>query len=524
MGLIESLENPALYAPVPAQVRVMETHLSWIILAEPYAYKIKKPVNLGFADFTTLDRRRYFCHEEVRLNQPLAPQLYLAVVPITGSTDVPVVAGSGRPIEYAVKMRQFPQSNLFRQMIREGRLLARHVDQLAKTIAHFHRNTATSDPQDRFGTAQSIGEPVEANFREFAELVRDDEQQVSVRAAEAWSRSEFAARQADFSARKQAGFVRECHGDMHLGNIVLLDEEPVLFDRIEFNEPFRWIDVINDLAFPVMDMERRGRSDLAYRLLNHYLEVTGDYAGLCVLHYYVVYRALVRAKVAGIRARQERNSPQERERLWNRLPGYMDLVARHTRPEQPVLMITHGVAGSGKTIGTQALLEKRLAIRIRSDIERKRLFGLDAQSRSHSGVGQQLYSAEVNHQTYCRLAELATTVLQTGFPVIVDAAFLRRSDRDMFHRLADRLGVPFLLLDFRASTETLRRRVAHRRGDASEAGVAVLNHQLATQQPLEQDEESTVIAVDCETSHETEALLAEIESRTRSLVTPEVQL
>ncbi len=301
MELINFLQNPAIYDPVPDEVRMLETHMSWVLLAAPYAYKIKKPVDLGFADFTSLDKRRYYCEEELRLNQPLAPQLYLAVVPITGSPDAAVIGGSGEPIEFAVKMLQFPQSSLFRQLLREGQLLARHIDDLARAIAHFHRDAPRATWRDRFGTAEAVRESVEANFRETAKLVTGDEQLASLRAMEQWSREEFAARRLDFTQRKRNGMVRECHGDMHLANIVLLNETPVLFDRIEFNEDFRWINVMNELAFPVMDLVHRGPRELARRLLNAYVEETGDYAGLTVLPYYVTYRAVVRAKVSRYR-------------------------------------------------------------------------------------------------------------------------------------------------------------------------------------------------------------------------------
>ena len=219
---------------------------------------------------------------------------------------------------------------------------------------------------------------MEANFRETAKLVTGDEQLASLRAMEQWSREEFAARRLDFTQRKRNGMVRECHGDMHLANIVLLNETPVLFDRIEFNEDFRWIDVMNELAFPVMDLVHRGPRELARRLLNAYVEETGDYAGLTVLPYYVTYRAVVRAKVMGIRAQQKDCDAQERQRLCSRLSNYLNLARQYTRPPQPLLLVTHGVAGSGKTSGTQALIENRRAIRVRSDLERKRLLGLGA--------------------------------------------------------------------------------------------------------------------------------------------------
>lgn len=492
MERIDSLRNPELYSPRPDEVRIMETHMSWILLADPYAYKIKKPLDLGFADFTTLAQRRHFCEEELRLNRPLAPQLYLDVVPVTGSRDAPALGGPGPAIEYAVKMRQFPQSQLFKKLLDDGRLSAEAVDQLARTTAAFHRTAARAGADGHFGTPEAIRMPVEANFRELANLVDDGEQRSALQSAEEWARAEFAARRADFLARRQSGLVRECHGDMHLGNIILLDGQAVLFDRIEFNEDFRWIDVMSDLAFALMDLEYRGRRDLAFRLLNAYLEETDDYAGLAVLPYYRAYRAAVRAKVAAIRAQQEADAG-ERQRTQKGVSDYLQLAADGSQRRRPLLAITHGLAGSGKTSGTQALVEKRGAIRVRSDIERKRLAGLETHDRSGSPLGQKLYTEEITRQTYASLAERAEAVIRAGMPAIVDASFLRRRDRDTFRRLAQRLGVPLAILHFHADDATLRRRLAARRGDASEAGLAVLDHQRATQEPLEPDEQPAVV-------------------------------
>ncbi|HUG93589.1 MAG TPA: AAA family ATPase [Planctomycetaceae bacterium] len=499
--------------------QLIETHISWVLLAGERAYKIKKPVDLGFVDFSTLERRRHFCQEELRLNRRLAPEIYREVLPITGTPDAPAAGGDGEPIEYAVVMRRFPQEALVSRVLERGELRPEHVDGLAAEIADFHSRVAVAGPASPFGTPESVRLPVEENFRH---LDRIDSAAQSGRAQQlarlrAWSEREFAARRGDFVARKQAGFVRECHGDMHLGNMILEGGAVTIFDCIEFNESFRWIDVASELAFTVMDLADRGRPAYANRLLNAYLEATGEYEGLRVLPFYLTYRALVRAKVAALRLDQPGLSHEEQAILHDELDSYLALAEQSTQPRRPFLAITHGFSGSGKTRGTQCLVEEFGAVRIRSDVERKRLFGLQPLDRIAPARTAELYAADASRQTYVRLGELAGTVLGADFAVVVDATFLHRSGRDEFRALADRCGVPFLIVDFHAPERVLIERVsrrAHAGQDASDAGVDVLSQQLRSHEPLTADEQRLAIAV-ASTEPQSEALLiAAVRART----------
>jgi predicted kinase len=283
---------------------------------------------------------------------------------------------------------------------------------------------------------------------------------------------------------------------LHLGNIALIGGKVTLFDCIEFNASMRWIDVMSDVAFLVMDLRDRKRPDLAARLLNAYLEQTGDYAGLAVLRFYVAYRALVRAKIAILRLAQTVGNG-ERQRLIDEYRGYLALATaaagQHVDAarERPSLIITHGVAGSGKTTRAQAVVDSIGAIRIRSDVERKRLAGRHALARTASATGEGLYTAERDRQTYERLAALARIVLAAGYTAIVDAAFLRRWQRDLLRDVAIGLKLPFRIADCSAPGPVLRDRVAkrHEHGrDASEATIDVLEYQLAHADPLSSEE------------------------------------
>jgi len=497
-SLIRSLEDPAVLGEEAAEAQTLQTHMSWVLLAGPHAYKIKKPVDLGFADFSALERRRHFCREELRVNRRLAPELYLGVVPIYGTPEAPTLDNHGKPIEYAVKMKRFPQDALLGRVLQRDELAVKHIDALVRQIADFHGRVEVDVDGRGFGTPEAVRKPMEANFEDFPDRARDDRITAQFKRLRQWSRQQFQAREQDFASRKRDGFVRECHGDMHLGNMILWNDSVSIFDAIEFNEDLRWIDVQSELAFLVMDLEDRGRADFARRALNGYLEITGDYAGLAVMPYYLTYRALVRAKVAGIRLGQKGIDDRKRQRLQDELCGYVRLADRYSSAPSPKLIITHGVSGSGKTTGSERLVEALGAIRIRSDVERKRLFGLDPLVHTESELNEGLYSPQATRRCYGRLAELAERILAAGFTVIVDAAFLARDQRTIFADAASRLEVPFLVLDFYVDEAILRNRISQREAtdaDASEAGLAVLDHQLHSRQPLSDTERRTSMRV-----------------------------
>lgn len=498
VSLIESLRSPAAYGHPVGEIRVLQTHISWVLLTGQFAYKIKKPVNMGFLDFTTLDRRRHFCQEELRLNRRLAPQLYLDVVPITGTAAAPRIGGMGEPIEYAVRMQEFPQGTLLSELLKRGRLTPAHVDALAQQVAEFHGRIARAAADGPWGTIESIKHSMEEVFDH---LEIGEEQLDRVRQLRKWCENELTARCELFASRRHDGFVREGHGDLHLGNMLLLDGRPVVFDCIEFNDDFRWLDVLSDVAFTTMDFEDRGNPAYSHRFLNAYLEHTGDYTGLAVARYYMIYRAAVRAKVAALRLRQPDLPAEDQRRLLAEHDGYLALAESFASPQQPRMILTHGPSGCGKTTLTQPVIEAIGAVRIRSDIERKRMFQLQPLDQSKSGLTEGIYAPDATQQTYARLLKLAQAILDGGFSVIVDATFLMREQRMLFRRAAELLGAEFAILDFHASEATLRQRVEQRRmagSDASEADLAVLATQLRTGEPLSDEELSWTIDVDSE--------------------------
>lgn len=511
--LIQALLNPAAYDHAVQNTHVVETHISWVILTGRYAYKIKKPVNLGFLDFSSLDKRRFYCEEELRLNRRLAEALYLGVISITGSPAAPRLDGSGEIIEFAVKMVQFSEEARLDRMLARGDLQTTHIDLLARELAEFHDRIAIAGVDRPFGDPEHIHEPVRENFNQIRPRIGAPDQ-IQLQTLQAWSDMTFAGLRKIFEDRKHHGFIRECHGDAHLANMVWHDERVLLFDCLEFSENLRWIDTMSEVAFLTMDFDDRGRADLAHRALNVYLEHTGDYEGLAVFGFYRVYRALVRAKVACIRSCQSDLSDEEKRRVREEYFGYANLAERYTQARPTALIITHGLSGSGKTWLSQALLENLGAIRLRSDVERKRLHGLAAHARSGSAIEGGIYTTEASRRTYARLAELSRTILRAGHPVIVDAAFLKRRQRDQLRSVADQMCVPFVILDVQTPEHILRLRLQHRarqpyspaslrsarrdigEREVSEADLAVLDHQLASCEPLAADEQRQVVVVD----------------------------
>lgn len=494
--IIKALLEPECYPHLVQHVELVETHISWLLLAGEFAYKIKKPITLPFLDYGTLVKRHACCDAELRLNRRFAPDIYLDVVAIVGTPENPRFGGNGddegTPIEFAVKMRRFDEAGRLDHVCARGELELTHISSLAGTIVTFHRNAAIADVTTRFGTPDEVMAPALENFKELHSLLSDKECRTKLDALLAWTRAEFNRLTPQFAARKAAGQIRECHGDLHLGNIVLIDGRVTLFDCIEFNEDLRWIDVASEISFTYIDLLDHQQPRLAGWFLNEWLRCSGDYDAMPLLRYYAVYRALVRAKVAAIRAGQNQGDISETRK-------YIMLAERLTSPPKPRLVITHGLSGCGKTTASTPLLLDDASggtIRLRSDVERKRLFGLTATAKSHSALDGGIYTQAAHLRTYYRLHELAQGLLAAGWSVIVDAAFLKRAERSLFRALATQEGVEFRILAPQASPAQLRARVAARlkkEHDASEATLEVLEQQMAVIEPLDADERNYLL-------------------------------
>lgn len=478
-------------------VRHIETHISHVLLHGGHAFKIKKAIATSFLDQSTLALRRRACAEELRLNRRLAPDLYLDTVEITGTPLAPRLGGEGPVLDVAVRMRAFDEEGLWDRLAVRGELRAADVDDLAKRLAQFHAEATPAAPEGPLGAPELVRQALLDSLRDLQGQAAqagwpDADGLADLERLRAWEAEAFARAALPMARRLAAGRVREGHGDLHLGNVAREHGRCLVFDGIEFNEAFRWLDVMDEVGFMAMDLHAHGLPALAHRFVNAYLEACGDYGGLQVLGYYLVHRALVRAKVAQLRVEQAGGAGgTERADALASAQRYFGLALRLAAARPRAFVITHGLSGSGKTTLTQGLVEAAGAVRVRADVERKRLAGLPPLQGSRSLPGAGLYTPAMNEATQARLLQAAADVVAGGWPVIVDATFIRRGARDEARQCALRLQVPFFIARFDAEPEVLRARVRARRAlgnDASEADEAVLAAQQQALEPLRADE------------------------------------
>jgi len=489
--LIDTLVDPIAFDHAVDETELIETHISWVILAGDYAYKIKKPVELDFLDFATLDARRHSCEEELRLNKPWAPSLYVDVVPITIPNGHPRFGGDGEVIEYAVRMKRFDQGLRLDAQLDQGRLGVDDMRELAKAIADRHHAAPRIDAGERERIVAVIKDFIRDNFGPLVGIIDGTQ----LNALRDWTEQELTRVDGVLWQRFDDGFVRDCHGDLHLANLVRLPDGIATYDCIEFNADLRSIDVICDVAFLTMDLVGRGRRELASHFINRYLECTGDYAGMRVFDLYFVYRCLVRAKVAAILS-MERSSRKAAEADRVEARRYADMASRQIAKSPRLAVIMHGLSGSGKTWLSTQLMASLPAIRVRSDIERKRMFDVAETADSESGIEQGIYTPERTADVYRYLNDVAGMLVGAGHNVILDAAFLDRAERDAARQAVG--SIPAVLVTLDAPVDVLCERLqarATQKGEASEADLAVLEYQLENEQPIAAEEARHAVRV-----------------------------
>ncbi|MEQ8861048.1 MAG: AAA family ATPase [Pseudomonadales bacterium] len=481
-------------------IELIETHISWVLLTGEFAYKLKKPVRFAFVDFSTLARREHFCREELRCNRRFAPSLYVDVVKVVADGDRGVhMDGPGEALEWAVKMRQFPAEAQLDRLLERDALDADLLEGFGRTLADQHgalpsRNLGADALQSR------VLAPVTENFDDIEALAWTTPYAELLHRCRAASEAQ-AQRQIETLRRRLGdGWIRECHGDLHLSNLVLLDDGVAAFDCLEFNPVLRWIDPQSDVAFLFMDCLVRDRADLAYAFLDGYLDRSGDYDGVRLLPFYAAYRSMVRAKVAALRRSQAEAGSTLAQALEARFAGHARWAADWLRRPPGRLLLTCGLSGSGKSFLARRLAPRLPALRLRSDVARKALAGLSPDRGAAAAVGEGLYAAGRTEAVYDWLAALAEDLLRSGEHVIVDATFLDPRRRARFLGLARALGSDGVVLYCVAPEAVLRARLHDRAasGDPSDADLAVLEHQQQTFEPPDADavRVDTTVSVD----------------------------
>ena len=491
--LIDQMMQPGFYPhPVTEPIQFIQTHVSYVFLTGDYAYKVKKPVNFGFLDFSTLEAREHFCSEELRMNQPNAPEIYLEVLPITQTGDKFVLGGASEAVEYVLKMCQFPQEALFIEMFEQGKLTEGHMEELGRVVAQFHAKAQTNDYIRSFGEVSKIREAIDENYQQTENYIGGPQTQQQFDETKDFTDRFFEEEQELFATRRENNSIRECHGDLHLRNICLWHDKIQLFDRIEFNEPFRFVDVMYDVAFAVMDLEARGSKNLGNAFLNTYVEQTGDWEGLQVLPLYLSRQAYVRAKVTSFLLDDPGVPDEAKQEAAAVASDYYRLACEYTKGNEGRLILMSGLSGSGKTTVARHLARRLGAIHLRSDAVRKHLAGIPLEQQGED----ELYTPAMSEKTYKRLLELGIKLASQGFPVILDAKYDRQAFREEAIALFQSSQLPVQIIHCTAPEDVLRDRLLSRTGDVSDATADLLTQQQAAAQAFTDAEQSLVTTLD----------------------------
>ncbi len=506
--LINLLCLPQSYSHSVEVITTIETHISVVFLTGPYAYKLKKKVDFGFLNFSTLALRKKYCHLELQLNQRYSPQLYLDVVAVYLDQHNQIswqpTASHPTPVEYLVKMKQFDPNDVLGKKLKTESLTPPQVDALAALISHFHQ---TIEPicnhktlaKSHLGTPKTLLHPMLDNFPTLYEHASPQDLPL-LKTLESWTQQQFKNLAPFMQIRRDTGYVRACHGDLHMDNITLIQHQPILFDGIEFNDEFRWVDVISDLAFLLIDLDFRKKTALASSILSLYLSQTTDYQSLKLLNFYRVYRALVRAKITTLRATQLPSNSLEKAHLMQTAQHYIQLARHYTQPKpHQHLILLQGVSGSGKSHFSDQLLTQIDAIVLSSDRVRKQLYGIAPQHRVSEAEKKTLYSAKMNRKVYQTLLEQAKQILRLGFNVIIDATFLQHKHRTPFYDLCEGLnlkiayGVIYIDTPKALATLSIEAR-QHLKNNPSDANVAVMLNQYPQLESPTQTENSLTLS------------------------------
>ena len=465
-SIVESMTRADFYPHNPQKVELFQTHISYVFIAGHYVYKVKKPVNFGFLDFTTLEQRKFYCEEELRLNRRLAPNIYLDVVPIMQDNSGNLsLGGTGQVIEYAVQMKRLPLDKMLKILLAQNQADKIIMDAVAEKVARFHRTAETGGKIDQMGSIQTIHHNTDENFEQTEKYV-----DVTIPAYQFHFIREyvkiFLDSNKDLLEKRIAQHkIRDCHGDLHLEHICVADDI-IIFDCIEFNERFRFGDVAAEVAFLTMDLDYNGYTRQAEDFVHAYLKYSDDADLQALLNFYRCYYAYVRGKVISFRLDQKEIPEIERSEIKKTASKYFDLAYTYAaRLEKPVLILTAGLIGSGKSYQAQKIAARLGADVIRTDILRKEMLNIKPAEKHQESFGQGIYARDVSQKTYEKAIELAAEKIQRGRPVIIDASFKNRSDRALAVNLSERLQVPFYIIECICPDDVVKIRLDKRKLD-----------------------------------------------------------
>jgi aminoglycoside phosphotransferase family enzyme/predicted kinase len=471
--LVAFLSDPRSYPRRPRCVRVIQTHTSYLILAAPYAYKVKKPVNLGFLDFSTLEKRRHFCERELLLNRRLCPGSYLDVVPISLKAGKLAFGPGGKVVEYAVKMRKLQDRYFLLHLLQQGRVGSEELDRIVSTLTAFYKAQHPTEEITAWGRLENLKTSTDENFRQTEAFIGSTLSRPAFEAIRAYT-GDFYAHHTDlFDSRLRDRWIRDCHGDLHLEHIHLSPSALSIYDCIEFNDRFRYIDVANDVAFLAMDFDHHGRPDLSGDFARRMAGALGDKGMPYLLNFYKCYRAYVRGKVESFRQKAVEVPEPEQKEGQAQAKNYFRLALRYAVcGSEPMVLIVAGRVGSGKSTLAGSLGDELGCEIFSSDRTRKRLAGVPIYERGTSTRRRRLYSEAMTNKTYQELLRCLREPLKEGRGLIIDATFSRRAHRDRLREQLEDAGVPYCFVEAQASTELLKTRLKEREGRSDEVSDA----------------------------------------------------
>ncbi len=458
--MVQALLKPAIYPEPTEGVELVQTQMSFIFLTDDYVYKVKKPVNLGYLDYTTLKKRQHYCQKEVELNRRLCPDVYLGVLPITRQQSGFSIGGPDKAVEYAVKMRRLPREGMMDVLLESNRVSPKMIVGVAEKLASFHRQADTSKNISNYGRPEIITRNTEENFTQTEKYIGTTISNHQYRQIRDYTRSFILGNTALLTKRIKEGWIRDCHGDLHAAHVCFSDGI-CIYDCIEFNDRFRYGDTASEAAFLAMDLDHHGRADLGQRFTSSYASLRRDEDLPRLVNFYKSYRAYVRGKVESFKLDDPYISPEEKRQTLEKASSYFDLACSYTK-STPTLLITTGLVGSGKSALAQALAKRLGLVVISSDVTRKRLAGIPESEHRFEEFNTGIYSPEFSRKTYDAMFSTARSILKEGGSVIIDASFIKSIERLRAKGIAEGVRADFFILEVTLEEGLTRQRLAQR--------------------------------------------------------------
>ncbi len=494
MDIIKHMHDKEFYDEKPSKVDYKQTHISHVFLTDNFVYKIKKPVDFGFLDYSTLEKRKFYCEEEVRLNKRLSPDIYNGVVAITNKG----IAKEGEAIEYAVKMKRLPEKNIMKELLKEYKVSYKSIKEMASLLVKFHKEAEKNQEIKSYATAEAMKKNTDENFQQTKDMDIFDKKKYDFIKK---STNDFYNKKEIFQNRIKENKIAECHGDLHSGNIFITDEVKI-FDCIEFNKSFRYSDVANDVAFLAMDLEKQKQVPLSKYLINKYVDISEDYTLYTVLDFYKCYRAFVRAKVSAFMLSDAQG--KEKEILENDCREYLDIAYNYAKifsHQKPAVFISCGYSATGKSRWLKIASDIINSPVIRTDVLRKEIFNLKANEKKDDEYRKKYYSEDARQKVYDAMFQESERILSMGGKVSLDASFIKKENRKKIKQLAEKYDADFIIINTTASEETIKKRLVGRqneKGNVSDADFenAYQFQKKSFQEPSEG--EGKVIKIDTE--------------------------